>query len=98
KHVFLVCVVVACAGALGRSEPSAAAASLADFFKPGVVFLDTNGDGIVDSVNARLVLSNHPTAAELAAAADVAARLGFETSAMDLPIDRSDLKSGGAAA
>src|SRR5206468_6289190 len=64
------------------------AVSLSEFFKPGVVFQDRNGDGAVDFVNARIVLPENPTASELSAAADVAARLGFETSAMDLPVVR----------
>src|SRR5437899_1516822 len=95
KHVFLACALIASAGAFGRSEPSApAAASLADFFKPGIAFLDTNDDGVIDSVNARIVLSSRPTAAELSAAANVAARLGFETSAMDLPMANTGASAG----
>jgi len=50
------------------------------------VFQDRNGDGAVDFVNARVALADRPSAGDLAAAADVAARLGFETSAMDLPV------------
>jgi hypothetical protein len=85
---FLVIVAIACAGgAVGRTQSGAASnVSLADFFKPGVVFQDRNGDDAVDFVNARIVLAENPTAAELAAAADVAARLGYETSAMNLPV------------
>src|SRR5438067_12775024 len=84
------------AGQSVRSE--AASIGLSAFFRPGVVFLDTNEDGAVDFVNARIVLPVHPSAAELAAAADVAARLGFETSAMDLPLDKVRVKSGTAPA
>ena len=62
-----------------------ASAALAEFFKPGIVFQDRNGDDAIDFVNARIVLAEQPTAAEIAAAADVAARLGFETSAMNIP-------------
>ena len=61
-------------------------ASLSDFFAPGAVFQDRNSDGAVDFVDARIVLAEQPSSAELAAAADVAARLGFETSAMNLPL------------
>ena len=60
--------------------------SLAEFYKPGVVFQDRNGDGVVDFVDARIVTADKPTAVEIAAAADVAARLGFETTAMNLPV------------
>jgi zinc carboxypeptidase len=86
----LLVVGIACAsGAVGRTQSSASSsAALADFFKPGVVFQDRNGDDAIDFVNARIVLAENPTPGEVAAAADVAARLGFETSAMDLPLVR----------
>src|SRR5262245_9709474 len=82
-------VFVMWTGAVGRTQPaSAPSSSFAGFFKPGIVFQDRNGDGVIDFVDARLALPENPTAAELAAAADVAARLGFETTAMNLPIAR----------
>jgi Zinc carboxypeptidase len=83
-----VLVLVAVASAIGQTQaPSAPArVALGDFFKPGVVFQDRNNDGVVDFVNARLVLAPQSAAGDLAAAADIAARLGFETSAMDLPL------------
>src|SRR5580765_7443144 len=84
-----VLVFLIVATAVGRTAPAdTAAASLSEFFAPGIVFQDRNGDGAVDFVDARLVLGEQPSSAELAAAADVAARLGFETSAMDLPMVR----------
>src|SRR6266536_3247777 len=91
KGFVVLLVIVASSGAVGRSAPADVApppAALADFFKPGVVWQDRNGDGAVDFVDARIVLPEQPTSGELAAAADVAARLGFETSAMDLPMVR----------
>ena len=69
-----------------RTDAPLAAAALSDFFKPGVVFQDRNGDGAIDFVDARIVLPEQPSSGELAAAGDVAARLGFETSAMNLPL------------
>ena len=69
-----------------RHASAATCASLADFFTPGAVFQDRNGDGAIDFVDARIVLARASIAAELAAAADVGARLGFETSAMNLPL------------
>src|SRR5258708_18202973 len=72
--------------------------SLAEWFKPGVVFQDRNGDGVVDFVNAQVVLPENPSAVEIAAASDVAARLGFETSAMDLPLVRLNPGTTGAKA
>src|SRR5262249_55534471 len=82
-------VLLVCAAPAGRGDqPATAPASIADFFRPGVVLLDTNGDGAIDFVNARIVLAEHPSAAELASAANISARLGFETSAMNLPLPR----------
>src|SRR5262249_41227761 len=84
-----VLVFLIVATAVGRTAPAdTAAASLSEFFAPGIVFQDRNGDGAIDFVDARLVLAEQPSSAELAAAADVAARLGFETSAMDIPVVR----------
>src|SRR5262245_14803050 len=94
-----VLILVVLAGAVGRTAPAdTAAASLSEFFAPGIVFQDRNGDGAIDFVDARLVLAEQPSSAELAAAADVAARLGFETSAMDIPVVRlkPDTTSDGA--
>ncbi len=100
KKVFaLILVLVAAAGAIGRTAPAeTTAASLSELFKPGVVLQDRNGDGVVDFVDARIVLPEHPAAGELAAAADVAARLGFETSAMNLPVARALQASGSGSA
>ena len=94
KLLLLTFVVVI--GAVGRTAPAETSpASLSEFFKPGVVLQDRNGDNAIDFVDARIVLVPQPTSVELAAAANVAARLGFETSAMDLPFVRVD--EGGQA-
>jgi hypothetical protein len=69
-----------------RTDAPPVPAALSDFFKPGLVFQDRNRDGAIDFVDARIVLSEQPSPAELAAASDVAARLGYETSAMNLPV------------
>jgi zinc carboxypeptidase len=65
-----------------------AAPDLAAMFELGALVGDSNGDGVPDAINASLVLGPSPTAAEIAAAAEISARLGFETMAMDLPIAR----------
>ena len=84
------------AGAVHVAEPAGPAAALSDFFKPGTVFQDRNGDGVVDFVSAQIVLGDKPTAGEIAAAADVAARLGFETTAMNIPVPRPSQGSAGS--
>src|SRR5256885_3951184 len=83
-----VLIAIVLAGAVGRTAPGDAVspAALGDLFKPGGALQDRNGDGAIDFVDARIVLADEPTAGELAAAADVAARLGYETSAMNLPV------------
>ena len=49
--------LVVAVGAVGRTAPAdTRAASLSEFFKPGVVFQDRNGDGAIDFVDARIVL------------------------------------------
>src|SRR5258708_35264110 len=87
KRLLVVVSVIVGSGAIGRTAPAEAASlALSDFVKPGIVWQDRNGDGAVDFVDARIVLPDAPTSGELAAAADVGARLGYETSAMNLPI------------
>jgi hypothetical protein len=82
---------------IGRTAPAdIAPLALSEFFRPGVVFQDRNGDGITDYVTARVVLAAAPTDAELAAAADIAARLGYETTAMNLPLAGASPQPDGA--
>jgi hypothetical protein len=87
KRFFVLALVIATAGAVGRTAPAeTAAASLSQLFKPGVALQDRNEDGAIDFVDARLMLPDQPGAIELAAASNIAARLGFETSAMNIPV------------
>ena len=91
KRILGAALILLGAGAMGRTAPAETTpASLSELFKPGVIFQDTNGDGAIDFVDARLVLPDQPDAAELAAASNIAARLGFETSAMNIPVARAD--------
>ena len=86
KRLVFVLLVVS-ATAVTRTAPGdPAPTSLSDFFTPGVVFQDRNGDGAIDFVDARIVVPEQPSSAELAAAADIGGRLGYETSAMNLPL------------
>ena len=63
------------------------AAGLGGRAGPGLL-LDENADGVPDRLGAAFVTPAAPTLAERAAAAEVAARLGFETMALDLPLAR----------
>jgi hypothetical protein len=61
-------------------------ATLTTLFVPGGIVRDTNSDNIPDAVGARIVVPASPTVREIQAAANIAARLGFETSALTLPL------------
>ena len=60
----------------------------------GALLRDENRDGVPDRLGAAFVLPADPTGAELAAAAEIAARLGFETMALDLPFARGAQQDG----
>jgi hypothetical protein len=47
---------------------------------------DTNGDGLADSVAARVILPAEPAVEDLQAAANLAGRFAFETTALSLPL------------
>jgi murein tripeptide amidase MpaA len=47
---------------------------------------DTNGDALPDSVLARVIVPARPTPEDVEAAANIAARLGYETTALTLPL------------
>jgi Zinc carboxypeptidase len=79
-------VVLIAPGAVQMQQAPSRHADLITIFTPGDVLQDRNGDGVVDFVNARIVLGEKPSAADVSAAADVAARFGFETMAMNLPV------------
>lgn len=55
-------------------------------FQPGALLVDTNGDSIPDAVCGHIMVPAQASEAENAAAANLAARLGYETSAMTLPL------------
>lgn len=59
---------------------------LADPFGPGWMLTDTNGDGIPDFIAGKVVAPARPAAAENAAAADIAARLGYGTTGFTPPL------------
>ena len=47
---------------------------------------DTNGDGLADLVAARVIVPASPSLADVEAATNLAARLGYETTALTLPL------------
>ena len=86
RGVAAAIVLIAPRAAVQTQRAPSPPADLATLFAPGGVLQDRNGDGVIDFVNARVVLGERPGAAEVSAAADLAARLGFETMAMNLPL------------
>lgn len=61
---------------------------LSSLFDIGGLLNDANGDGVADGLSASFLLGETPSADDVAAAAEIAARLGFETSALSLPLAR----------
>ncbi len=82
RTVILVSILLAVAGSFAGAQPE----SLAGLYEPGGLIADENGDGFADRLRARIVLAEAPSAAEVAAGAELAARLGLETMALDLPL------------
>ncbi|MEK6397734.1 MAG: hypothetical protein V4734_06590, partial [Terriglobus sp.] len=55
-------------------------------WQQGMLLQDTNDDKIADAVCGHVIVAANPSAAENTAAANIAARIGYETSAMSLPL------------
>ena len=60
--------------------------SIENIFQMGLMIQDTNGDQIADAICGHVIVPRSPSAAENTAAANFAARLGYETSALTLPV------------
>src|SRR5260370_11265708 len=71
---------------LGVSYAFAATEHVRDAFEPGWMVVDTNADGIADAVAGKIVVPAHPSSTENAAAAKLAARIGFASTGLTLPI------------
>lgn len=85
----LAAALAATAPQAQNTQPVDATAALDHVYRTGAFLQDRNGDQFVDFVAASLVLGESPSVDEVAAASDVAARFGFETMAMDLPLRRT---------
>src|SRR5262249_21093563 len=60
--------------------------SLTALVGPRSLTRDTNGDGLADVVAARVIVAAAATIADIEAATNIAARLGYETTALTLPL------------
>ena len=87
-----------CAAAPAAAQTPApadtASRDLRNAFASGWLVEDRNEDDVIDFVAARIVVPDPPSPAELAAAANVGARLGWETSALDLGLLDRDTVGG----
>jgi len=64
-----------------------------DILKPEYILQDSNQDKVIDKIFVWLILPEEPTEAETAAAANISARLSFESSAIEFDLvlyDRDD--------
>ncbi len=93
KRALVLCGVLLALGLSGSWPAPGLAAGpvpvpgLAGLFdRASGVVRDTNGDGLADAVAARVVVPADATLGDLEAAANIAARLGFETTALTLPL------------
>ncbi len=68
------------------AQTAPAVTPLEDLFRQGVMVVDTNGDKIADAVCGHIVVPPAASVAQNTGAANLAARLGFETSALTLPL------------
>ncbi len=71
---------------------------LTDAFSAGWMLQDTNGDGIVDFIKGNIVVPAHSSAVENAAAANLAARLAFNTTGLTPPLVISAAEDSGDGA
>src|SRR5579864_2454754 len=93
RHGRMACVlalagatVLAGRGLAGQARESAPGSHVTDAFATGWMLVDTNGNGIADAIHGQIVVPAQPTAAENAAAANVAARLGYGSTGLTLPV------------
>ena len=69
-----------------QAQPAPPVLDLAALFGPHGFVRDTNGDAIADRIAARIVVPASPSIEDSLATANIAARLGFETSALSFPL------------
>ncbi|MDH4196533.1 MAG: M14 family metallopeptidase [Candidatus Aminicenantes bacterium] len=75
---------------LAGAPAVAEVASLSQLFAPGRGVQDLDGDGIPEKVALTVIIPDNPTAAELALAADIAARANFESLVPDFKVIRKE--------
>src|SRR5215475_13348143 len=79
-------LAAAAVGALAWQDTRAIETPLTEPFATGWMLTDTNQDGIADFIAGKIVVPANPSAAENAAAADLAARAGYGTTGLTPPV------------
>src|SRR5580692_11269689 len=96
RPLLALAVATAFAFQTPQSGTPAPVDGVSDQFAIGWLVVDTNGDGIADFINGKIVVPADPTAAENAAAGNLAARLGFASTGLTPPVVvPADHDSGG---
>jgi hypothetical protein len=84
------------AGYAGKNGAGLAAVdSLSQLFGPGKAVLDLDGDGFSEKPAVTIIIPDKPTAREIALAADIAARVNFESLAVDFGLVRRESEVAG---
>ncbi|MCD6451949.1 MAG: hypothetical protein J7L64_06280 [Acidobacteria bacterium] len=84
--ILLVIALLSFGVKASSSEEGKAPLSLSSLYRIGNLLQDRNNDDVPDGINGVIVLPEKPSPAEIATGAEVALRLGFETTELDLPI------------
>ncbi len=90
-RLLAVCAALAlCCSYTGIAQtstpPATPSSTLEDVFRLGVLVQDTNSDKIADAICGHVIVPAQSSVAENTSAANLAARLGYETSALTLPV------------
>ena len=93
KKALLAAIAAALIAQIGLAETD----SLSRVFLPGRAVLDLDGDGFPEKPAVTVVIPDKPTAAEAALAADIAARVDFESLTVEFGLVRRESEVPGAA-
>ena len=86
RLLIVLFLLLGLSGLIAYQQPPVSTNRLADPFSVGWILSDTNGDGVIDFIAGKVVVPARPSAAENAAAADIAARLGFGSTGLTPPV------------
>lgn len=85
-NIFLLIVICFCQFSMSQSNTGFVDPDTIDFsnmFKEGYILQDRNNDSIIDYINYKIILPEDASESEIVSAANISARLGYETSSTD---------------